>query len=271
MALLDGAPVGSVATGEVVMRYLFGLLCVCALGAVPLVGCGETAGECAGAVNGAACSDGACLDGACTALINVSGTVLLYEGLYPEPPAVGATVSVHGTSLSTTTDEDGGFSFDVFMGDWFFQTSKQDTTGFIQLESVPSAGRSDLEFAVAADALTQELEEDLDIVIDEAKGVVSLTFLGTDSGEGGETATLSEHYDYASATNANGDEVLSEKLLPGGGYELLFYNVGLTEKLTVTPVGAQGVNKCDLKVPGTLYPVEAKFATSVGAVCTSVP
>ncbi len=27
------------------MRYLFGLLCVCALGVTPLVGCSETAGD----------------------------------------------------------------------------------------------------------------------------------------------------------------------------------------------------------------------------------
>ena len=252
------------------MRYLFGFLCVCALGVVPLVGCGETAGECEGAVNGAACSDGACLDGTCTELINVSGTVLLYE-VDSEPPAVGATVSVHGTSLSTTTDEDGGFSFDVFMGDWFFQTRKEGTSGFIQLETVPNAGRNDLDLAVAADALREQLEQDLNIVIDDTKGVVSLTFLGTASGEGGETATLSEQYEHASATNASGDEILSNKLLPGGGYELLFYNVDPTEKLTVTPRGVDGVNECDLKVPETLYPVEAKFATSVGAVCTSGP
>ena len=79
------------------MRYLLGFLCVCALGVVPLIGCSETAGECEGAANGAACSDGACLDGACTALTTASGTVLLYEGLDPDLPAVGATVSVHGT------------------------------------------------------------------------------------------------------------------------------------------------------------------------------
>jgi hypothetical protein len=270
------------------MRYLFGFLSVCALGVIPLVGCGETTGTggsggsagsggtggtdlCEGAEDGTACSDGACLNGACTALVTVEGTVLLYEGHYPEPPAVDATVSVHGTSLSTTTDEDGGFSFDVFMGDWFFQTSKEDTWGFFQLETVPTAGRNDLDLAVAADAFAAQRAADLNIVGDDMKGVVSLTFLGTASGEGGETATLSEQYEHASATNANGDEVLSNELLPGGGYELLFYDVDLTEKLTVTPMGVQGVNRCDLKVPGTLYPVEAKFATSVGAVCTSIP
>lgn len=251
------------------MRWLVGFLLVCALGVVPLVGCGETAGGCEGAVDGAACGGGACLAEVCTTLVTVSGTVDLYD-VDSEPPAVGATVSVRGTSLSTTTDDDGGFSFDVFIGDWFFRTSKQDAWGFFQLETVPTGGRNDLELAIAADALAEQLAEDLNIVVDDTKGLVSLTFLGTASGEGGETATLSEQYQHASATNASGDEVLSDTLLRGGGYELLFYNVDLTEELTVTPRGVDGVNECDLKVPGTLYPVEAKFATSVGAACTSV-
>jgi hypothetical protein len=50
------------------MRYLFGFLCVCALGVVPVVGCGETAAECEGAANGTACSEGECLDGVCASV-----------------------------------------------------------------------------------------------------------------------------------------------------------------------------------------------------------
>ena len=178
------------------MRYLFGFLCVCALGAMPLVACSDTqracetgadcsddnectndvcdsasgtcsntpvddgtdctfdgvsgvcvsgvCGEnlCEGVVceddgnectddvcnfadgtcnvpDGAACGSGACLDGACTVLTTVSGEVILFTDLGPATPAADATVSVVGTSLSTTTDDDGNFSFDVFAGDWF--------------------------------------------------------------------------------------------------------------------------------------------------------
>lgn len=277
------------------MRYLFGFVCVCALGVMPLVGCSETEAmaecevaadcnddnectedACTGGVcdnaaveDGAACGSGACLAGACTTLVTVEGTVDLFEGVEPEPRAAGATVAVHGTSLSTTTNESGQFSFDVFAGDWFFKTSKQDTWGFIELETVPSAGRSDLELAVASDALAEELAGELGIVIEEAKGLVGLSF-GQFSGEGGETATLSEPHKHASATNATGQEVLTEALLEGGGYELTFYNVGLTAELIVEPEGAQGVNTCELKNPGTVYPVEAKFGTFVGVVCTPI-
>jgi len=41
---------------EVVMRYLFGFLCVCALGVLPLVGCSETSGD--GGSGGSAGSGG---------------------------------------------------------------------------------------------------------------------------------------------------------------------------------------------------------------------
>ena len=41
MARFGAAPVGSVAIGEVIMRYLFGFMCVCALGMVASIGCSE--------------------------------------------------------------------------------------------------------------------------------------------------------------------------------------------------------------------------------------
>ncbi len=34
-----------VGTGEIVMRYFMGLVCVLALGVMPLIGCGETNGD----------------------------------------------------------------------------------------------------------------------------------------------------------------------------------------------------------------------------------
>jgi len=49
-------------------------------------------------------------------LTTVSGTVTVQESLDMDSPAAGATVSVHQTSLSTTADEFGEFSFDAFPG-----------------------------------------------------------------------------------------------------------------------------------------------------------
>ena len=270
------------------MRYLLGFLCVCALGVVPLVGCSETPGDggsggsagsggtggtdqCAGAEDGTTCSGGACLDGACTVLTTVSGTVTVQESLDVDSPAVGATVSVHETSLSTTSDEFGEFSFDVFPGVWFFESSKENTWGFIELYAVPAEGRSDLEVVVAADAFVAQIETALMVDIDDTKGMVTLLFEPA-GGMGGETATLSEPYDFSVTFDADCEPVLSDEVLPGDEEPILsFGGVDLTEELTVTPVGVDGVNTCDLEYPGAVYPVMAKVITVVDAWCAPVP
>ena len=64
---------------------------------------------------------------------------------------------------------------------------------------------------------------------------------------------------------------MSDKLLPYGDSTLQFWNVDLTQELTVTPMGVEGVNQCRLSMPGTLYPVIAKAATFVIPVCEPVP
>jgi hypothetical protein len=280
------------------MRYLFGFLCICALGAVPLVGCSEGGGEdlcegvecddgneCTGDVcnpetgncdhpaveDGTTCSSGACLDGTCTVLTTVSGTVTVHESFEAGSPAAGATVSVRETSLSTTTDEFGEFSFDVFPGVWFFESSKEGSWGFIELYFVPTAGRSDLEVVVAADAFTAQMEQALMVDIDDTKGMVLLLFEPA-GGLGGETATLSQPYDFLSTLDADGEPVPSDKVLPGDEEPLLIFGgVDLTEELTVTPVGVDGVNACDLEYPGAVYPVMAKVITVVDAGCAPVP
>lgn len=274
-------------------RYSFGFICALALGVVGCseagpdlcegVECQDDGNECSEDVcnpvdgmcgvpveAGTACSGGACLDVTCTVLTTVSGTVILDVSLEEDRPAAGATVSVLGTSLSTTTDQFGRFSFGVFAGDWFFQESKEGTWGNIQLETVPPTGLADLELEIVSDALVAEVAEILMIDIDDAKGWVGVSF-GSILGEGGETATLSEPYVGALTPDADDNLVLSDKLLPGGGHDLEFLNVGVTEELTVTPMGVDGVDTCELTYPGTVYPVKAKFSTEVAVSCTPFP
>jgi hypothetical protein len=107
--------------------------------------------------------------------------------------------------------------------------------------------------------------------IDDTKGAVWMDFYPSHSGLGGETATLSESYGFATTEDANGNFVLSDKLLPDGDSTLQFWNVDLTQELTVMPMGVEGVNQCRLSMPGTLYPVIAKAATFVIPVCEPVP
>ena len=275
------------------MRIFLRILCVGALGLMSSVGCNEeeyvdlcegvdcddgnpcTLDSCEPAAgcyydpqpDGEACSDGACLGGACTVLTTVSGTVTVQESLDMGSPAAGATVSVRETSLSTTTDEFGDFSFDVFPGVWFFESSKENTWGFIELYDVPAEGRSDLEVVVAADAFVTQLEEALMVDIDDTKGMVTLLFEPA-GGMGGETATLSEPYDLLLTFDADGEPVLSDEVLPGDEAPILsFVGVDLTEELTLTPVGVDGVNACDLEYRGAVYPVMAKTITVVDAEC----
>jgi hypothetical protein len=276
------------------MRYLFGFLCVLALGVMPLVGCGETSPnmcegvscdddkECTSDVcdpasgacdftpveDGTACTDGACLDGACTALVSVSGIVNVID---VEPSLeVSATVEVLGTSLSTTTDERGDYSFSALPGDWFFRVSKEGTWGEIELHTVEPTGPSYLYFSIFSDALIAELAEMLTIDVDDTKGWVWLSF-DLPSGDGGETATLSAPYVGAWTWEADDNLVLSDELLPGVGEDLIFFSVGLTDELVVTPMGVDGVNTCELRYPGMVSPVVAKFLTSVAVSCNAVP
>ncbi len=221
--------------------------------------------------DGTSCSTGACLDGACTALTAVSGEVILLTDLGPSTPAADATVSVVGTSLSTTTDDDGNFSFDVFAGDWFLHASKEGTWTRINLHNVPTSGTQDLHLSVTADAVVAQFEQAVGRKIDDTKGAVWMDFYPGQSGLGGETATLSEPYDFATTEDANGNFVLSDKLLPDDSSTLQFWNVDLTQELTVTPMGVEGVNQCRLSMPGTLYPVIAKSATFVDTFCETVP
>jgi hypothetical protein len=244
--------------------------------------CEDDGNECTGDVcnfadgtcnvpDGTFCSTGACLDGACTALTTVSGEVILLTDLGPATPAADATVSVVGTLLSTTTDDDGNFSFDVFAGDWFLHASKEGTWTRIDLHNVPTSGAQDLDLSVTADAVVAQFEQAVGRKIDDMKGAVWMDFYPSHSGLGGETATLSESHGFATTEDANGNFVLSDKLLADGDSTVQFWNVDLTQELTVMPMGVEGVNQCRLSMPGTLYPIIAKAATFVIPVCEPVP
>jgi hypothetical protein len=200
----------------------------------------------------------------------VNGTVTVQD-VNDVSPAVGATVSVVGTSLRTTTNERGEFALDVFSGDWFFQSEKDDLGGVIQLETLPT-GIEGLELSVFTDAVGIELERELGIEIDDTKGVISVNFsIAPGMALGGETAELSEAYEYSSATNANDDEVLSSALLSQGGPDLTFWNVDPTEELVVTPKWVDGMGECVMEKPGVVYPIRAGFVTfGADARCTRI-
>jgi len=286
------------------MRYVLGFVCVCALGLMPLVGCGTgpselecesaedcndenecTADVCTGGVcsntpaeNGIACGDGACMDGICTTVADVSGSVFVIGADGVESPAVGATVSVRGTSISTTTDALAQFALRVPVGTVFLQTSHDGAWGWIERWPVTEDGIMNLDFPVIADATVTQAENELQIEVDESKGVVE-PFFDVVSGLGGETVTLNEQHEFGMTPNADGDWVSSDVILPGVSEPwIAFFGVDVTDDLTVEPKGVDGENTCRLSgprdtppaPPNTLYPVVAKFFTVVEVECTPV-
>jgi hypothetical protein len=200
------------------------------------------------------------------ATVTVTGTVT-YAG--SGAPVDAATVSVLDTAVGTATDAQGRFTLDVPVGSVFFQISKEGTWGQIELEMVLTT--RDLTFEVVEDSLVAEIEEFLMIDFSETQGVVDVIF-DSPSGLGGETATLSVPFDSSLTFDAAEQPVLSDQLVPGGGEDLVFVGVDLTEELIVSPMGVGGVNACDLENPGTVYPVLVKSFTRVRQVrCTPLP
>ena len=107
--------------------------------------------------------------------------------------------------------------------------------------------------------------------IDPSKGMVGVDFDDTESGLGGETATLSEPYDFAFVFDDMGEPVESDELLAMGLDDLVFAGVDLTPDLEVMPIGVDGVNDCDLLNPGLLYPALEKTIVEVLARCEPLP
>ena len=232
------------------MRYVLGFVCVLALG---VMGCSEESGT-----GGSGGDPGTTV---------VSGQVFVSDET--EEPAVGATVSLLGTSLSTTTDDAGEFSLESTVGDVFLRASQESTWGTIRLESVPATGRDDLTLEVYAELAVEEWATARMTELDQTKGVVALEFLGR-SAEGGESATLSEPYESAWVEDSEAEAVMSDELLPLGYPWLDFIHVSPTDELTVTPEGAAGVNTCALFVPDTVYPVVSKSFTLVDVLCADL-
>ncbi len=108
------------------MRYLFGFLCVCALGVVPLVGCSETAGE--GGSGGSAGDGGSGGTG---------GTeVRVYQFLFTELKGDGSTSVLEGVEMCdvdtgncVTSDELGRADLDVPANQEVTITMKKDGYG----------------------------------------------------------------------------------------------------------------------------------------------
>lgn len=205
-----------------------------------------------------------------------SGTVELVESLDgTDSPAVGAVVSVFGTSLRTTTDQSGRFSFDVPVGYVFLESSQDGTWGLIDGYPVSEDGIEGVELIVIADEFVTAMEDDVNRAIDASKGMV-FPFFEPASEAGGETVTLSVQHDFSMTVAASGDWILSDTLVGGGEPWLTLAGAEVTDQLTVVATGAEGqtcqLRDCwrDMCFPvdsKTEFPVVAKALTTLEVEC----
>ena len=279
------------------MRILFTFTCVLALG---VMGCIEdditycesdsdcpdegdgnecTFGRCGLAgfcgyfavADGEACSDGVCLRRACTALTSVSGTVTVID-VNSESPAADAEVSWFGTSFGTTTDTLGEFSLELPFGTVVLHASRDGAWSGVEFGTVSDTGLVNPNIEIVADALVAQIEGDLMRDIDEEKGIVSVDFGPASAIVGGETvySPIPDPADFGFTSDAGGNWVISEELLPAGSRILSFSGVQQRSAVMLNPQGVEGVNTCGLAEDSTVVgslPIRPKTVTRVQALC----
>lgn len=197
----------------------------------------------------------------------VSGTVLAAVG-DDDVGVEGATVSVVGSPGTSTTSGPGGtFELEVPVGSLFLHaTTETDFWGVAAYEVVPAGGATEVELELISEDEVGQVELALGKTADPAKGIVALIFVDSDTATavGGETATLSEADDFSFVFDDEDTPVEGTELIAGGGTDLIFVGVGLTDSLTVTATDA-----ADAPCPtdAATYPVLAKTITDVELNC----
>jgi len=236
------------------------VLCSCAVAACGSDGNGSTGGT--GGTGGGGGSGG----GGQTSTVN---GVVVSQG-DTETPVAGVTVSVFGTSLSTTTDADGLFSLsNVPDGDRFFVTAVDGAWGIVDYWVVPDETQGGAVLGVVPDSDIALVETALGRTISAADGAVDVTFY--EGAEGGETASLSASSDPPFTFALSGAPVEQDTVIADNdGYgDLVFSSVDPADgPITATVSGASGVTECFVdESPGTTYPILAKAITIVYAYC----
>lgn len=228
---------------------------------VSLVGCGDDENNNTGGSGGSGGTAGS--GGASTA--TVSGVVFAASVADDSVPFEGATVSVVGTSSTTTSGVGGVFSLESPVGTAMLLTTATGYWGELLPGEVPAAGLSDLDPEIVPDALVAEVADALSETVDPGKAIVGVEF-NTDAPVGGEMADLGVPYGFAFVFNAAEEPVLGTTLMAGGGSEVVFVNVDIAADVMPTATNAGDV-ACSSEFPSAVYPSQAKVITAVGMVC----
>lgn len=231
-----------------------------------LGGCGDGGGGTGGAsgIGGTSGAGGAAGVGGSPPTATLTGTVL-DGGDESSTPLEAATVSVVGTSRSAMTDTSGRWTLEAPQGEVYLQASAGGYWSSIVRREVPSEGLTDVELEVIGDALVSGIGTALGTSIDETKGIVLVAFDPVGP-VGGQTATLSEGFDFSFSFDGAEDPQLTDALLTGGDSDLIFVGVGLTNALTVGPEGASAGENCFVRF-GATPPILERSITRVAVPC----
>jgi hypothetical protein len=204
-------------------------------------------------------------DGAATSTV----TGVVYYRDFDENPVPGATVSVVGTAISTTSDQSGRFTLEnVPNGPQFFATESAGSWGIIDYWDVPDETRFGADFGVVPDGDIVDLGQALGRTFSTDDGAVDVTFY--EGAVGGETASISASSDAPFTFNLAGAPVEQADVIADDGFgELIYTSVDPNDgPITATVTGAPGTTSCTVdEDPGTTYPIAAKSITIVYAYC----
>ena len=188
-------------------------------------------------------------------------------------PVAGVTVSVFGTSLSTTTDADGLFSLqNVPDGDRFFVTAANDHWGFVDYWIVPDETARGVVLGVLPDSEISLLEAALGRTLSDDDGAVDVYFY--EGAQGGEIASISASSDPPFTFDLSGFPVEQDALIADEGEgDLIFTSVKPSDgPITATVTGAVGMTQCFVdQSPGLTYPILPESVTIVYAYCEAAP
>ena len=195
---------------------------------------------------------------------------IVYSRGETDTPVAGATVSVIGTQLSTTSDAQGEFTLDgVPNGDNFFLTEASGNWSTIDYWAVPDETRFGADLGVIPDSDVNAVAGALGRTISTSDAIVNVTFY--EGAVGGETASIGVPSDPPFTFNALDEPVVSDEVIADGeGFgDLIYTSVSPDDgPISVTVTGAPGATACFVdESPGTTYPLAAKALTIVYAYC----
>jgi hypothetical protein len=200
-------------------------------------------------------------------MVTVNGNVSAAALEGDSTPLEGATVSVVGTSNTATTDGAGNFTIMAPTGTVVFRTTANAHWGSLFPEDIPDTGFSGLEIEVVPDALVNTVAGSLGTTADPSKGAVAVNFdEDTTSPGGGETASISASSEISFIFNAEDNPEEGDTLVAGGGSDVIFVNVDVSDSLSVTARNLGGQD-CPPYYPNASFSVEAKTFTEVEVYC----